>query len=90
MGEVFTSFWVKKNSCQETPETKERTKDVTQMTYVNCKNNAEVINYLIKGGGHTWPDSPKPERRREEEGPTNKDVNATNLIWSFFEAHPLP
>ena len=87
MGEVFTSFWVKKNSCQETPETKERTKDVTQMTYVNCKNNAQVVIFRINGGGHTWPDSPLPERMQE---PTTKEINATNLIWSFFEAHPLP
>jgi len=87
MADAYISFWVKQNGCQETPETKEISRDVMQMTYINCKNNAEVVSYRINGGGHTWPDSSYPERMQE---PTTKDINATNLIWSFFDAHPLP
>ncbi len=66
--------WAEKNGCQKIPKTKKILKEVDQVTYVSCKNNAEVIIYRIEGGGHVWPSSP----------------DATNLIWNFFEAHPMP
>jgi polyhydroxybutyrate depolymerase len=64
------------------------------MTYGGCKNKAEVVVFRINGGGHTWPDSPITDRLEKNgtwpAGKTNKDINATKLIWSFFEAHPSP
>ncbi len=79
------SSWVKKNVCTTTPKTRKISEDVTQLTYDGCKDNAEVVFYRINQGGHTWPDSAIPEGS----GKTNIDINASNLIWSFFEAHPL-
>ena len=66
--------WVEKNGCNKTPTTRKISEVVTQISYGGCKDNAEVVFFGINGGGHTWP----------------KDRNVSNLIWSFFEAHPLP
>jgi polyhydroxybutyrate depolymerase len=43
-------------------------------TYRGCGDAAGVTLYTIPGGRHTWP-APK--------------VNADELIWAFFAAHPL-
>jgi polyhydroxybutyrate depolymerase len=89
--ESAVSGWVEKNGCNKTPATRKISEDVTQTSYGGCKGNAEVVFYLINDGGHTWPDSPIADfYDKFGFGKTNKDINASNLIWSFFEAHPLP
>jgi len=89
--EIAVSDWVEINGCKKTPMTRKISKDVTQISYSGCKGNAEVVFFRINGGGHTWPDSPIADSfEKLGFGKTNKDINASNLIWSFFEAHPLP
>ena len=92
-GEVFASAYAQNNDCKKDPRTTKISNSVNQITYVSCKDNAEVVVYRITGGGHNWPDSPISDRlekmgiwRAKE---INKEINATNLIWSFFEAHPM-
>jgi len=83
--------WVENNECKGTPITRKISEDVTQTVYGSCKDQSEVIFYLINEAGHTWPGSPRADISVDAGlGKTNKDINATNLIWSFFEAHPLP
>ena len=83
--------WAEKNGCNKTPVTRKISEEVTQISYGGCKGNAEVVFYRIDGGGHTWPDSPRAEAYEKLGlGKTNKDINASNLMWSFFEGHPLP
>jgi len=89
--ESVLPHWVENNECKGTPITRKISEDVTQTTYGTCKDKSEVIFYRIKEAGHTWPGSPRADFSVERGlGKTNKDINATNLIWSFFEAHPLP
>jgi polyhydroxybutyrate depolymerase len=93
--EMEVSCWVGINGCNKTPMTRKISKDVTQITYGGCKDNAEVVFFRINDGGHTWPGSPVADKYAKSgfgkfTGKTNKDINASNLIWSFFEAHPLP
>jgi len=88
--EGAVSGWVEKNGCNKTPTTRKISEDVTQISYGGCKGNAEVVFFRINDGGHTWPDSPMADILEKTQGKTNKDINASNLIWSFFEAHPLP
>jgi len=83
--------WVKHNGCDHNPVIRKVSEDVTQISYGECQEKTEVVFYRIKNGGHTWPDSPLAafyEKMSIEK--TNKDINATNLIWRFFEAHPMP
>ena len=89
--EDSVSGWVEKNGCNKTPVTRKISEDVTQISFGGCKGNAEVVFFRINDGGHTWPDSPRADAfEKRGLGKTNKDINASNLIWSFFEAHPLP
>jgi polyhydroxybutyrate depolymerase len=43
-----------------------------------------VVLYVIEGGGHTWPGA----LDRPGLGRITQSVNATELIWRFFEEHP--
>jgi polyhydroxybutyrate depolymerase len=61
---------------------------VSAARYGDCSGQAEVIFYSIEGGGHTWPGGePLPEFIT---GITNMDIDATRVMWDFFQAHPLP
>jgi polyhydroxybutyrate depolymerase len=60
-------------------------------TYYTCSNGAEVELYEIIGEGHEWPGGPTlPSSLTTLLGPQSSLVNANSLMWTFFEAHPLP
>ena len=50
---------------------------------------AEVVFYTVDDCGHTWPGGHRllPEAIA---GRTSTRVNATAVIWTFFQRHPLP
>jgi polyhydroxybutyrate depolymerase len=51
--------------------------------YTGCDQGADVILYTIEDGGHTWPGGvPIPLV-----GKTSKDIDATEEMWRFFQAH---
>jgi polyhydroxybutyrate depolymerase len=43
------------------------------------------VLYTVDGGGHTWPDG---TARARQFGRTCRDIDATELIWQFFQQHP--
>ncbi len=49
-------------------------------------DGAEVILYVIEGGGHTWPGgwAYLPERII---GKTSRQIDASLVIWDFFQRH---
>jgi polyhydroxybutyrate depolymerase len=51
---------------------------------MNGRDNSEVILYTIKGGGHTWPGGYQ-YLGKWIIGRTCRDMNATEVIWEFFE-----
>jgi polyhydroxybutyrate depolymerase len=78
--------WVKRDGCQAAPATTYSKGDATCVTYGQCTANAEVTLCTIQGGGHTWPGgTPFPLL-----GATSTDISATDAMWTFFEAHPMP
>jgi polyhydroxybutyrate depolymerase len=50
----------------------------------------EIELYVIEGGGHAWPGSPTAGTGEGTPmvGRTSWDIDASRLIWSFFEKHP--
>jgi len=55
-------------------------------TYETCNAGATVTLCTIDLGGHTWPGgTPTPTL-----GYTTTDISATDEMWRFFSAHPLP
>ncbi|MFT5071902.1 MAG: hypothetical protein ACI8V8_001873, partial [Chitinophagales bacterium] len=58
---------------------------VERFTYANGDASSEVIFYKITGGGHTWPSAPIDIPGNN----TNKDFNASTVIWEFFKGEPF-
>ena len=71
------AFWVKQDGCTATPHREESTQ-LHIDTYSGCRDGAGVTLYTIQGGHHMWPGTRL----------SRNDVPATDIMWSFFAAHP--
>ena len=84
---TWTANWAARNRCGPAPVASTVAPDVTRLEYTNCTNDASVVLYTIKNGGHTWPGGgPLPEWYV---GRTSTSIDATAVMWSFFHDHPL-
>lgn len=80
----WAAGWAERNGCGKTLTTTHPRSDVKIDTWGNCKDNASVVLYSIDNQGHSWPGSRfLPEI-------TSQAVNATDVMWEFFKAHPMP
>ena len=61
--------------------------NVTRREYTSCADDAAVVLYTIRGGGHSWPDGEPPPEWFV--GPTSHEIDATALMWEFFKEHRL-
>lgn len=86
------AFWVDRNGCPQ--EASERAlpdivaadaSTAVMETWAPCASGADVALVTLNGAGHTWPGHPPPSG---EAGQTNLDIDATEMLWEFFEAHP--
>jgi polyhydroxybutyrate depolymerase len=59
---------------------------VQRKTYGPGKDGAEVILFVINGGGHTWPGREIGQRLL---GKSTKNISANDLMWEFFKRHPM-
>ena len=62
---------------------------VVRFTPHDCDAGAEVVYYLINGGGHTWPGADAEVMPADSFGLTNQDFRASETIWQFFSEHTL-
>jgi len=72
-------FWVKRDGCSGAPA-REETAQVHADKYSVCRDGSAVALYAVQGGRHMWPGQPL----------SGNSVPATDLMWSFFAAHPKP
>lgn len=89
--EETIATWIKRNGCEEKALTDTLSKEgdkrtVTRRTYVNGTTASEVVLIVIDGGGHTWPGRRLPVGFL---GKCARNISANDLIWEFFEKHPL-
>jgi polyhydroxybutyrate depolymerase len=87
------NYWVYHNGCETEGEVTEYPElgnspgtSAARVDYTGCKENADVTFVLIRGGGHNWVGLPG-RIPPEVEGQVNQDINAGEVIWSFFEQH---
>jgi polyhydroxybutyrate depolymerase len=83
--------WVKSNGCDENPkiDSLSRSGDeltVTRKTYAAANDGTEVVLVVIEGGGHTWPGMKSPT---ETLGKSALNISANDLMWEFFQNHPM-
>ncbi len=83
----FGAAWAHRNRCAPSAQDVEIRDGVTRREYQLCANNATVVLYTLRDGGHTWPGGAElPEWFL---GKTIMDFDATAEMWRFFEQHPL-
>jgi polyhydroxybutyrate depolymerase len=94
-GTVLSHFqaidkWITINGCNTTPtitDLPDIANDGTtikQRVYSNTTNGSEVESYVILNGGHTWPQGYQYLNELII-GKTSQDMNACEVIWSFFK-----
>ncbi len=82
--------WGSQDHCSSKAKVTHPDADVTLTTYTGCAGGAVVELYEITGEGHEWPGGPTmPTSLTSELGPQSNAVNANQLMWEFFAAHPL-
>lgn len=83
----WAANWARRNGCRTGPIDSAVAADVTLSLHDDCTNGATVALYTVKGGGHAWPGgTAMPEWIV---GRTTQDIDASDLMWRFFMAHPL-
>jgi polyhydroxybutyrate depolymerase len=84
--------WRKLNGCEGQPSVSDvLSKDgdelrVTRETFGPGNEGTEVVLVTIEGGGHAWPGQVQPFQFL---GKSAMNVSANDLIWAFFEKHPM-
>ncbi|MEU7008955.1 PHB depolymerase family esterase [Streptomyces sp. NPDC046332] len=73
--------WSERLGCE--PGRLEKVKGDNTRTSAKCRDTSEFVAYRCPDMGHKWPGSKDPTM-----GDSVTGVNATDLIWEFFEAHP--
>jgi polyhydroxybutyrate depolymerase len=82
---TWARTWAKRNDCNATPAETKPVEDVTVDTWSGCSENADVVLYTLANHGHSWPGSKVMPREI-----TSQAINATDLMWEFFQKHPMP
>ncbi|NDC62813.1 MAG: hypothetical protein EBZ59_02220 [Planctomycetia bacterium] len=84
--------WVAANGCDKAP-TKTQLADregdgttVRTVRYGAGRNGSEVVLVVVAGGGHTWPGR---EPRMRFLGVSTRDMSANDMMWEFFQRHPM-
>lgn len=93
--EETVNFWVNFNGASTTPQVEAVPNTVIRdqstveiSTYPNPTNGAEVVLYLIEGGGHTVPGPDgNTLAQRAVVGPQNQDIDGPVEVWKFFSKH---
>jgi polyhydroxybutyrate depolymerase len=80
--EETVAGWAERNDCSAAAAQAYVTASVRLVRYLECAADVEL--HVVEGGGHTWPGAADVPRL----GTTTHEINATDLIWEFFEARP--
>lgn len=79
------SVWSSFNNCQLTDSLFYSGEDYDHIVWYNCNNEAIIEAYFTQDGGHQWPMGEKPTKDGDE---PSQVINANELMWAFFQAHP--
>jgi polyhydroxybutyrate depolymerase len=78
--------WAADNGCAGQPTEARAGSDVAQFAY-DCPPTGSVELFVVENGTHTWPGSELTKQYFPREY-TTLEIEASELIWAFFEAHP--
>ena len=81
--------WGELNGCEVGPESQRVTEKTQRVSYAACAENTQVQLYIAEGGGHAWPGSRALLAAPDILKPVPFDIEATPLMWRFFDAYWL-
>ena len=76
-------YWAKANGC--TPEPRKETRGVIVHWRYECPAGRAVEWYQLADMGHAWPGGKRGSGLGDE---PSTALDATDVIWAFFKAHP--
>jgi len=87
--EAMIRGWVELHGCRPQPRTVLDRDDAKAVAYDCTDADAVVVLYTLDGHGHHWPGGKSllPQRIA---GSNTARINATDVIWAFFEQHIKP
>ena len=77
--------WANHNDCASRNDTIEDNSLYTKIEWNNCACNSQILQYMTYDGGHSWPGGMATPLG----DPVSNNINANDLMWSFFESHSL-
>jgi polyhydroxybutyrate depolymerase len=90
-------LWATVNGCNATPIvtnvplTVNDGTSVDEYSYSGCTAGTNVVYFIVKGMGHVWPPVEGVGNNdaffSKITGPTSRNINATDRMWDFFNAH---
>jgi polyhydroxybutyrate depolymerase len=80
--------WAVKDGCNPRSTDRHVSTHVILRTY-RCPPGAAVEFYIVVGGGHAWPGSKISAALKSITGPSTFEINATDIIWKFFQQYRL-
>ena len=78
----FVNDYAQLNSCSVEEKVILETGNVVGVRYEGCNPGADVEFYTIADGGHTWPGGNPIQESIT--GKTTQEIDATRLMWEFF------
>ena len=87
------AHWVQVNACpteaniSSEPDAVDDGTRIERSVYGPCQAQTEVVLYSVAGSGHTWPGGSKPVQLWGLNGPISQEMDASQAIWDFFQAH---
>lgn len=81
----WLSAWARRDGCRPQPVERLVVEHVTVQDWRGCAGAGDVLHYRIEGAGHVWPST-----RPNLDSSTPTYIDATPLIWRFFQANRLP
>lgn len=81
-------FFITQNEIPKESIRKTRIGKAVSSIYGPGKEGSEVILWTLEDGGHTWAGG-KSSLPESQVGKINTDISASELMWQFFEKHPM-
>lgn len=78
----WVDSWAARNGCDGAASLQRIGDDVVEEVWPACDDGGAVVFYTIEGGGHAWPGV-----ATSGFFPATQTVDATSLMWQFFEAN---
>lgn len=86
-----STSWAERAGCEAQPTDEPGGPDagskVTRRVWPGCDGGLDVELYEIDGAEHSWPGSVGMSAYEGLLGPVPTEIDATGVIWDFFEVH---